>query len=134
MQEQWLDLEFLDNRYAISNQGRIKNNRTKTILKPVKDNRGYHMFWVKFNGIKKGYQYHRLVLSTFNPVLNWESLQVNHIDCNPQNNRLDNLEWTTVKENNMRKRLSKFPKSRKILKKLFLKYTDDELSEILNLL
>jgi hypothetical protein len=36
---------------------------------------------------------HRLVLSAFNPVENWEELQVNHKDRNGFNNSLNNLEW-----------------------------------------
>lgn len=127
MEEIWINIKQLDNKYSVSNLGRIKNNKTNYILKPVLDNRGYHMLWV--NG--KGYQYHRIVLSNFNPVPNWESLHVNHIDCNPKNNQLSNLEWVTVQENNVRKKISKFPKSRKAIKRLFNKYTDDELFKLL---
>jgi hypothetical protein len=127
MEEIWKDIKQLNNKYSVSNLGRIKNNKTGYILKPIVDNRGYQMLWVNH----KGYQYHRLVLSNFNPILNWENLHVNHIDCNPLNNQLTNLEWVTVQENNVRKKVSKFPKSRKILKRLFSKYTDNELFELL---
>jgi hypothetical protein len=127
MEEIWKDIKILNNRYSVSNLGRVKNNKTDYILKPIVDNRGYHMLWVNH----KGYQYHRIVLSSFNPIDNWENLHVNHIDCNPLNNRLTNLEWVTAQQNNVRKRLSKFPKSRKILKRLFTRYTDDELFELL---
>lgn len=42
---------------------------------------------------------HRIVLSTFAPVEGWETLTVNHIDGNPFNNKLENLEWMTQSEN-----------------------------------
>lgn len=42
---------------------------------------------------------HRIVLATFNPVPGWENLEVNHKDGNKSNNKLENLEWVTTKEN-----------------------------------
>lgn len=48
---------------------------------------------------KDRYSVHRLILENFNPVEGMENLQVNHIDGNKENNKLENLEWTTCKEN-----------------------------------
>jgi DNA-binding transcriptional regulator YiaG len=42
---------------------------------------------------------HRIVLSTFAPIENWEVLTVNHIDGNCLNNNLENLEWMSQSEN-----------------------------------
>ena len=42
---------------------------------------------------------HRVVLSTFCPLLDDSNYQVNHIDGNKSNNNLSNLEWCTCKEN-----------------------------------
>jgi hypothetical protein len=50
----------------------------------------------------KRYLAHRLVLY-LNSKLSDSSLVVNHIDCNPFNNKLSNLELCTVSENNKRK-------------------------------
>lgn len=64
----------------------------------VSRNRMYRCVYVKENGKQKGYYVHRLVAQAFIP--NPENKpQVNHIDGNPSNNRLDNLEWVTESEN-----------------------------------
>lgn len=42
---------------------------------------------------------HRIVHLTFHPHQNSELLQVNHINRNTFDNRIDNLEWVTNKEN-----------------------------------
>src|SRR5699024_9775160 len=39
-----------------------------------------------------------LVMNTFNPTSD-ESLQINHIDGNKENNEVSNLEWVTAIEN-----------------------------------
>lgn len=79
---------------------------------------GYKRFYkeeLKKPRLKNGYQFvrlskegkhteisvHRLVLQTFKPNQNPELYtQINHIDENKENNKLDNLEWCTAEENN----------------------------------
>ena len=85
------------NNYYVSNLGNIKSIRGN-ILKQQLDSKGYCRISITENKVKKTYKVHRIVAETFidNP-LNKE--QVNHIDGNKQNNRSDNLEWCTNKEN-----------------------------------
>jgi len=97
--EIWKSLKGYEGIYMISTLGNvfhIKKNRLLTIsIKPTK----YCRVWLfDGNGNKKSYYIHRLVALNFIPNLN-NKPQVNHIDFNPLNNHVDNLEWSTSKEN-----------------------------------
>jgi hypothetical protein len=88
--------------YMVSNFGRIKNinyrgtGKTK-FIKGTKHN-NYTYITLSKNNKLKAYLLHRLVAEAFIP--NPENKPcINHKDCNRQNNRADNLEWCTQKEN-----------------------------------
>ena len=84
--------------YEISNLGRVKNIKTGKIIKPDKEEKGYCRLTIKINGVRKHYAIHRLVAIAFIPnPLNKE--QVDHIDNDKTNNRVDNLQWVSNKEN-----------------------------------
>ena len=108
--EIWKQINNL--HYSISNLGNVRNDNTNKLLKPQKSVFGYHVILLYDNGKPLNYPIHRLVLMAFNPVENMQNLQVNHIDHNRINNRLNNLEWTTAKENCNKKKLRKFYNSK----------------------
>ena len=87
--------------YQVSTKGRIKSfkNSKERILKPKENSKGYlRVALVRDDGKKKLLFVHRLVAETFIP--HKRSLNVvNHLDFNPLNNDVKNLEWTTQKEN-----------------------------------
>ena len=70
-------------------------------LSPYKDkNSGYVKIVLCSDGKEYSFGVHELVMSAHNPNPNPEIYtDINHIDENKTNNKLDNLEWTTHKEN-----------------------------------
>ena len=99
--EIWKPIKNWEDKYEVSNKGRIKNSTTGKILKGDKNNCGYCRISFYDKSRKERVFIHRLVLMTFSPVDNMENLQVNHIDGNKENNSLENLEWVTQIENEM---------------------------------
>lgn len=102
--EVWCDVKGFEGKYQVSNCGRIKSlnyNHTgkAKILRPVKTRNGYMQIGLVKNGERKWYKVHRLVLSAFSPVADMDELQVNHINEIKADNRLENLEWCTCKDN-----------------------------------
>jgi hypothetical protein len=85
-------------KYFVSNMGNVKSDKTNRLLK-IQTNLGYST--VGLNNINKRYCFlvHRLVAKAFIP--NPENkLTVNHINHNTYDNRVENLEWNTSKEQN----------------------------------
>lgn len=126
--EIWKSVKGFEGLYEISNFGRLRNvphfvtreYQTKTgklvkdklfinqtILKQQKKKHiknGYTLIYLGF-ALKKDNKYynkliHRLVAEAFIPNTHNYPI-INHIDCNPQNNHVSNLEWCDYKHNNI---------------------------------
>lgn len=83
--------------YDVSNKGRVRNKKTKRIIKQS-IRRSYYSICVRKGNGKTTLLVHRMVASAFLP--NKQKLpQVNHIDGNKLNNNAENLEWCTSSEN-----------------------------------
>ena len=101
MDEIWHDIEGYEGLYQISNKGRVKSLKwgKERILKPGITGSGYLKVLLCKNGMIKHIKIHRLVANAF--ITNPENKpQVNHKDENKFNNSVNNLEWSTAKENN----------------------------------
>ena len=84
--------------YEASTHGRIRNMKTKYILKQHKCLEGYCHTSLYINRLPKTLIVHPLIISTFKS--NPKNLKhVNHIDMVRDNNHIDNLEWTTCSDN-----------------------------------
>lgn len=112
--EVWKDIYFVENDiiwdyrglYQVSNYGNVKSlerykkNHNKLILveerimKPFKNGDRYYR--VSLNG--KKFLVHRLVAHMFVDGY-FDGAEVDHIDTNIFNNRVENLKWCTAKEN-----------------------------------
>ena len=109
-EEVWKDVVGYEGVYQVSNFGRVKRigkyrNQTtewesNKILKPGKKNNGYLFCQLSMNNETTPKMVHRLVAEAFIPNVD-NKATVNHIDGNKENNRVENLEWATYRENSM---------------------------------
>jgi len=103
--EYWKRIEGFS--YEVSTFGRIRrcevvskfsNSMVGTVLNPWKGNERYYSVTLVKEGKKYAFKVHKLVTDTFlgpRPI----GLVVHHIDGNSENNRLDNLGYTTMSHN-----------------------------------
>lgn len=103
--ERWKAVEGYEDLYAVSNLGRVKRlagvrTGKERILKPWMTNfgQGYPVVALSRKSKVRKRLVHRLVAEAF--ILNPENKpQVNHKDGDAKNNRSDNLEWVSNRDN-----------------------------------
>lgn len=103
MEEIWKDVVGSNGLYMVSNYGNVKSlhyrgGNHEKILTPKKNNSGRLWVEITIKGKKKEMLIHRLVAYAFLENPNGYT-EINHIDENPLNNHVDNLEWCNHKYN-----------------------------------
>ena len=88
---------FCSDEYEVDDEGNVYSKRGK-ILKPSINHGGYCIINLMINGKRVGLQIHTAVMKSFCPADD-PTLQVNHKNGIKTDNRLENLEWVTAKEN-----------------------------------
>lgn len=97
MEEIWKDIVGYEGLYQISNLGNVKSLNWRghgypKNLTPKLQNSGRYSVQLTVNGKSKYFLVHRLVAAAFIPNPFGYS-EINHIDENPRNNDVRNLEW-----------------------------------------
>jgi hypothetical protein len=81
--------------YEINTNGDVM--RGSRLLKHKKEKNGYSRVTLFLNGKPRLFSVHRLLLQTFNPIDVY--MEVDHINHNPSDNRLENLRWCSSSQN-----------------------------------
>ncbi len=102
--EIWKDIVNHEDCYQVSNTGKVRNKITNIILRPSVVGDGYYQIHLSKNGKKSHLLIHCLVFDYFSlEKRNGRILQVDHIDNNKLNNRIDNLQLLNNRANNSKK-------------------------------
>ena len=108
MNTEWKTLKENSNYEININTCDIRNSKSKKVLKPHVDNKGYYYVSLYSNGKQKNYLLHRLIYNNLIEDLKSTDI-IDHINCNKLDNSLENLRIVTRSENNInRKRKTDF--------------------------
>lgn len=103
-QENWRPVVGYEGRYLVSDKGRIKsifgrkNPRSKPLMRKLRLSNGYWIVDLKSNWISTTFKVARIVAAAFHGPCP-EGMEVAHLNGNPQDDRIENLSYTTHREN-----------------------------------
>ena len=101
MTESWQHVVGYENLYVVSDRGKVLRVEESHCV-PLKASKRKALRYQRVNlwkdGVQTNHTIHSLVATAFLGPPE-EGMEVNHIDSNTFNNRLENLEWVTHQEN-----------------------------------
>ncbi len=109
--ENWKDIVGYEGLYQVSNLGNIKSlsnnkNRTEKLLSLCLTNGNYYFVYLYKKNKRKSFKVHQLVAIAFlYHIRCGYKIVVNHKNFNRQDNRVENLELVTQRENANKKHL-----------------------------
>lgn len=104
----WIPIEGFS-RYEISSTGIIRKKSTKRIIRYDKGPKYSRAILIDDDGNRKHVLGHILVYCNFNNDFDLDGCVIDHIDANPRNNNINNLQKITPKQNSRRQeRFKKF--------------------------
>lgn len=92
-------LDNEESNYSIDKEANIYSHITNKYLKPKVSKNGYLRVTLYHNNRRYEKYIHRIMMETFCPIIYGDRDEVNHIDSDKTNNKLENLEWCNRHEN-----------------------------------
>lgn len=124
----------LNNNYMVSKDGKIYSLIKNKLMKQIETKNGYLVVYLKPKNKRRVFKIHRIVAITF--LRNENNYpHINHKDGNKKNNKLNNLEWCSPKQNmehSLRLGLHKNLNTKNAVEKLKIKIIDTNTNKIYN--
>ena len=98
--DMWKPISGYENEYLVSDAGEVWSVRSNRALTPKLNKAGYLKVTLSRNNHPKTISIHRLVAMAFIPNPDGKPT-VNHINEIKTDNRVENLEWATTREQNI---------------------------------
>lgn len=117
--------------YTITDKGEVYSDNSGLMSTRNKPGTEYQLInFMRIDNKKQTFRLHRLVMMAFMPIINANTMEVNHKDGNKKNNCLKNLEWCTPSENQKHAFQNGLQKPRRGEKSNFARLTKADVEKI----